>query len=228
MDIKFFDSLFEGDSCNGVKLGMGLTGGDFWPRVAGCQNLYRGGSIRTVDFSDVLLVTDAEQGPVSFVPLNAHEAGEVCFYVLRRANGCGYEERTLGAAVKAAFDNDGDLIASGCNRVFGVFVEQVGGFKYRLVWYYCPIDQGATLDHFDVYSDGGSGEIDYETVVAAVDYIGAGFYSYESDLSAGESMLFSIRAVSTDGSSDGFAGEIEIQVSDLAPQDVRILRVKAV
>ena len=228
MDIKFFDSLFEGDSCNGVKLGMGLTGGDFWPRVAGCQNLYRGGSIRSVDFSEVLLVTDAEQGFVSCVPLNGHQAGEVYFYVLRRVNGCGYEEQTLGAAVKAVFDNAGDLISAGCNRVFGFFVEQVAGSKYRLVWYYCPIGQGATCDHFDVYGDGGSGEIDYETVVAAVDYIGAGFYSYESDLSAGESMLFSIRAVSIDGGSDGFAGEIEIQVSDSAPQAVGILRVKAV
>ena len=35
MDTKFFDSLYEGDSANGFKLCMGLTGGDFWARASG-------------------------------------------------------------------------------------------------------------------------------------------------------------------------------------------------
>ena len=57
MDVKFFDSLFEGDSANGVKLCMGLTGGDFWPQIMGCQIIYRGNSIEDIDFENVLAVT---------------------------------------------------------------------------------------------------------------------------------------------------------------------------
>ena len=60
MDAKFFDSLFDGDSPNGIKLCMGITGGDFWAREAGCQNLYRGASIDVIDFDTVEQIVKSE------------------------------------------------------------------------------------------------------------------------------------------------------------------------
>ncbi len=51
MEAKFFSGLFEGDCVNGIKLGMGLTSGDFWPRVNGCLDLYRGESAYDIDFA---------------------------------------------------------------------------------------------------------------------------------------------------------------------------------
>ena len=94
MDAKFFDSLYEGDSPNGVKLGMGLTGGDFWPRVADCSVLYRGSSMEGIDFASLLAVAEAEASeisPPSYVP---HNSGSIYFYVVSRANNCGCEEQT--------------------------------------------------------------------------------------------------------------------------------------
>jgi len=51
MDHAFFNSLFEGDSSNGRKLCMGLTGGDFWARITGCQNLYRGDTALEINYT---------------------------------------------------------------------------------------------------------------------------------------------------------------------------------
>jgi hypothetical protein len=64
MEAKFFDSLYEGDSPHGIKLGMGLTGGDFWPRIAGCQVLYRGHGIDRIDFSNTRLIFMLFVGPI--------------------------------------------------------------------------------------------------------------------------------------------------------------------
>jgi len=75
MDAKFFDSLYEGDSANGVKLGMGLTGGDFWPRVGGCQNLYRGQDGSTIDFENILAVTEIEEESITVPGFAGHQAG---------------------------------------------------------------------------------------------------------------------------------------------------------
>ena len=57
MDVKFFDSLSEGDSANGVKLCKGLTSGDFWAQIAGCQIIYRGQNVEDADFENILAVT---------------------------------------------------------------------------------------------------------------------------------------------------------------------------
>ena len=89
MDAKFFDGLYEGDSPNGVKLGMGLTGGDFWSRVEGCRNLYRGEGPFDLDFERLVAVGDIDASQI--VSDAAHEAGSVYYYVLRDVNGCGDE-----------------------------------------------------------------------------------------------------------------------------------------
>ncbi|GAF84803.1 unnamed protein product, partial [marine sediment metagenome] len=141
MESKFFDSLYEGDSPNGVKLGMGLTCGDFWPRVAGCSVLYRGSSMEVIDFVNLLAVAEAETSeisPPSYVP---HNSGSIYFYIIRRVNNCGYEEHTLAAAVKVSIDASGELAEPQPNNVFETRAEQVDGNKIRLVWYYCPIEQ---------------------------------------------------------------------------------------
>ena len=112
MDTKFFDGIYGGDSANGAKLGMGLTGGDFWPRVEGCCLLYRGLGMERIDFSRILAVagTDAIQiGPPAYV---SHNSNTEYFYILRKANHCGDEEKALGAAAKVAIDADGELADS--------------------------------------------------------------------------------------------------------------------
>ena len=216
MDGKFFNSLFEGDSANGVKLGMGLTGGDFWPRPAGCQNLYRGESINTVDFDNLIAVVDADEGSV--VSNASHQAGENYLYVLRRANCCGDEDKSLTAAVKTTFDGEGDLEGPFCNRAFGLKICQLEGLKAKLLWFYCSINQTQVPDCFNVYGDGGSGQIDYENAIASVDYSGPRCYEFQTGVLSEGRHMYCVRAVSESGSEEDFSGVVKIQISASLPQ----------
>jgi len=228
MEAKFFDSLYEGDSPNGVKLGMGLTGGDFWPRITGCQVLYRGPSLDKIDFSNVLAVAEAEASeiwPPSYVP---HSSGSTYFYVVRRANNCGCQEHTLAAAVKVSIDASGNLAEPQPNNIFEARAKQVDGNKIQLVWYYCPIEQQSPPACFKVYYDAGTGQINYENPIATICYAGRRFYSYQSNtLDAGE-YLFCIRAEDAAGVENASLAEISIQLDTISPGAVNILSAETI
>jgi len=226
MDAKFFDSLFEGDSANGVKLGLGLTGGDFWSRLAGCQNLYRGPNAYDVDFDTILATDDINEVSVTVPNFAGHEALSSYVYVLRRANICGDEEHTSAAAVKVAFDDEGNFIEPGCNDIFTLTARQVAGPKVRLMWYYCPIGQGATCDSFSIYWDNGTGEIDYETALGSVDYAGPRYYSFETDVFGEDSYKFCVRGLMENGEENDDLGIVRIQIRDVASDGINILRAQ--
>jgi hypothetical protein len=221
MEVKFFDSLFGGDSVGGVKLCMGLGGGDFWIRVAGCQNLYWGASIDTVDFETVLAVSDADEDFISPQQV-IHIANTVYYYVLRRVNCCGEEERSLNASVKVVFDGNSDLVANGCNGIFDVKVQQVAGPRVVLVWYYCPAGQEQVCGGFEVYDDNGSGVIDYNNAIETIDYIGQRFYTFESSVLSGGQYQFCIKVVS------GSERVVVVDVDDSVPQQVGVLQAQAI
>jgi hypothetical protein len=106
MEAKFFDSLFGGDSANGVKLCMGVTEGDFWARPESVQLLYKGQD-DNVDFGRIAASSNIDNDSIEVAsgqPLTRW------LYILRRANCCGIEEKTLSAAVRAEFDSLGNLI----------------------------------------------------------------------------------------------------------------------
>jgi len=228
MDAKFFDSLYEGDSSNGARLGMGLTGGDFWPRTAGCSLLYRGTAMNLIYFTNILAVSGAEASeisPPSYVP---HNNGSVYFYVLRRANNCGCEEQTLAAAVKVSIDDSGELAEPQPNSVFETGAQQVDGSKVQLVWYYCPIEQQSPPAFFNVYYDAGTGQIDYENPIATISHVGRMFYSYKScPLDTGK-YLFAIRVEDSAGMENASLARIKIELNTASPSAINILSVKAV
>ena len=228
MDAKFFDSLYEGGSPNGVKLGMGLTGGDFWPRVAGCSMLYRGSGMDLIDFTNILAVSEVEASEISPPIYVSHDNGSICFYVVRRANNCGREESTLAAAVKISIDVSGELAQPQPNNVFEIRVEQVGGNKIWLVWYYCPIEQQSPPVCFKVYYDVGTGQIDYENPIATSSYAGRRFYSYRSDVLGGDKYLFAIRAEDAAGTENISLSQIEVHLDTANPGAINILSAKVV
>lgn len=228
MDAKFFDSLYEGGSPKGVKLGMGLTGGDFWSRVAGCSMLYRGSGMDLIDFSNILAVSDAEASEISPPTYVSHESGSIYFYVIRRANNYGREEHTLSAAVKVSMDSNGELAEPLPNNVFETRAEQVDGNKIWLVWYYCPIEQQSPPVCFKVYYDAGTGQIDYESPIAAISYYGRRFYNYLSDVLDGGKYLFAIRAEGAAGTENNSLYSIEVHFGTTSPSGINILNAKTV
>ena len=222
------EALFTGMTARAFKLGTVLTLGWFWQRVAGCSLLYRGGSMETIDFANILAVANAgayEISPPSYVQ---HNSSETYFYVVRRVNNCGYQERTLSAAVKVSIDADGDLVEPQPNSIFSATAEQIDRNKVQLVWYYCPIGQKSPPACFSVYYDNGTGQIDYENSIAEIDYIGRAFYSYQSNTLNGDRYLFAIRAKDYSGIEKDSSAQLEVQLDTTTPDVVDILSIDTV
>ena len=228
MDAKFLDGLYEGDSPKGMRLGMGLTGGDFWPRVEGCSVLYRGSSMILIDFTNILAVADAEASEISPPIYVSHDSGSIYFYVVRRFNHCGYEEHTLVAAVKVSIDTDGELAEPQPNNIFETRAAQVDGNKVQLVWYYCPIKQQSPPTCFNVYYDSGAGQVDYENQIGTIRYAGRKFYSYISDCLDAGKYFFAIRAEDASGIENASLALIRIDVYGERPAQINIIDARAV
>jgi hypothetical protein len=222
------DALFTGMTGNVFKLGTVLTRGWFWARVAGCCVLYRGESMEEIDFVNVLAVVDSDAPAISPPGYVQHNAGSTCFYVVRRVNSCGCQERTLSVAVKISIDTEGDLAKPQPNRILEVKAEQMGGHRVRLVWFYCPLDQESPPARFKIYGDNGTGQIDYENPVASVSYTGGKYYSYDTDsLNPGE-YLFCVKAEDTAGTEGCSSTRVRVQIYTAGPDAVDILSVEAI
>lgn len=228
MDAKFFDGLYGGDSPNGVRLGMGLTGGDFWPRVAGCSVLYRGFDMNLIDFTNILAVSEAESSEISPPNYVPHDSGSMYFYVIRRANNCGCEEQTLAAAVKVSIDASGGLAQPQPNNIFETRAAPVDGNRVQIVWYYCPIEQQSPPACFNVYYDAGTGQIDYENPVTTISYAGRMFYSYTSDALEAGKYLFAIRTEDAVGTENTSLALIRVELYSGSPAEINILSAKAI
>ncbi len=228
MDSKFFDSLYEGDSAKGVKLGMGLTSGDFWARPTGCQTLYRGNSMETMDFLKILTVDEVDASQISPPDYVTHEASTTYFYVVHRVNNCGSEEQGLAAAVKVVIDANGDLAAAEPNDIFLVKAGQVEGSKVKLIWFYSPLEQESKPVCFNIYYDSGTGQVDYQNAIAAIAYAGRKFYSYQTNTLQAGRYLFVVRAEDTDGMDDGSFAGVRVGVIADSPAAIDILSAQAV
>lgn len=228
MDSKFFDSLYEGDSANGIKLGMGLTNGDFWARPAGCQMLYRGNSMETIDFDNILAVDEVDASQISPPDYVTHEASTTYFYVVHRVNNCGNEEQSLAAAVKVVIDANGDLAAAEPNDIFLVKAGQVEGSKVKLIWFYNPLEQESKPVCFKIYYDSGTGQVDYQNAIATITYAGRKFYSYQTNTLQAGRYLFTIRAKDASGIEDSSLAKLVIQITISSPKPIDILSAKAI
>lgn len=217
------DALFNGMTANAFKLGITLTLGWFWTRVAGCTALYRGPSVEQIDFTNILTVIEqdaCEISPPSYIP---HNPSSTYFYVVRRFNNCGYQEQSLTAAVGVTIDSNGDLAKPQPNKVFAAKAEQVDGNKIRLVWFYCPIEQQTPPVCFSVYHDGRTGYIDYDNPIATIDYQGRKFYNYQTGQLNPGRYLFAIRAKDADGIENSTLAQLSIQIDNANPEPSEIL-----
>jgi hypothetical protein len=229
MDSKFCTGLFEGDNANGVRLSMGLTGGDFWARVGGCRNAYRGdsgGGADEIDFTKVLAVCDIESSEIGISGV-VHEADKSYLYAVRSVNCAGIEEQSLGVLERISFDAEGAIIAKTCNSVLDVTVEQVRESKARISWRYCPINEQVECTGFCVYSNGGSGEVDFVNAISSVKYTRKGVFSFESDKLVPGKWRFCVGAVSALGY-ERMSPEIVIEIDAGIVSGVGVIETKVI
>ncbi len=204
MEKDFYrDALLEGMTSNSFKLGTVLSLGWFWMRVDGCSVLYRGDDMDAIDFVDVLSVSEIDAEQMNVPSYVGHENDSIYFYVVRRVNSCGNQEQTLLASVRVAIDSIGDLVEPHPNNLFAAKAKQIYGNKIELSWYYCPLAQESEAESFVIYSDGGSGAIDFENSVATVDYAGRRFYSYTSGILNTGRYLFCVKVEDESGQASG-------------------------
>ncbi len=222
------ESLFNGQTSNGFKLGTVLSLGWFWTRFGGCSVLYRGASMELIDFENILAVGEQSASSISPPGYVEHSSSSTYYYVVRRANKCGCQEHTLSAAVKVSIDADGELAQPKPNSVFGSLVREMAGSKIQLLWFYCPLGQQSAPACFKIYYDGGSGQIDYENSIAAIDYTGRKFYSYQSNTLDAGTYLFAIRVEDANGIENESLAGIRIELSVTGPDAIDILSSKAV
>ena len=222
------EALFNGMTANAFKLGTTLSLGWFWVRVAGCSVLYRGPSMERIDFTNILTVAEqnaSEISPPSYIP---HNSSSTYFYVIRRFSNCGYQELTLTAAAKVSIDANGELKKPQPSSIFSSKAEQVDGNKIQLVWFYCPLEQKSQPVCFNVYYDGGMGQIDYENPLAKISYEGRRFYSYQSGALGAGGYLFTIRAEDADGVENSSSAQLKIQLDTTNPDAIDILSTETV
>jgi len=216
------EALFNGMTANAFKLGTILSLGWFWARIAACSVLYRGPSMEGIDFTNMLTVAEQNASVISPPTYLPHSSSSTYFYVIRRFNHCGYQEHTITAAVKVSLDASGELEKPQPNKIFNSTAEQVSGSKIRLVWFYCPIEQNSQPVCFNVYYDGGTGQIDYENPLAKISYQGKKFHSYQSDTLEVGKYLFAIRAEDAGGIEDNSLAQLCVQLNaaNLDPIDI--------
>jgi len=222
------EALFNGMTANAYKLGTTLSLGWFWIRVAGCSVLYRGLSMELIDFTNILTVVEqnaCEISPPIYLP---HNCSSTYFYVIRRFSNCGYQEHTLTAAAKVSIDAGGELKKPQPNNIFSSRAEQVDGNKIQLVWFYCPLEQKSQPERFNVYYDGGTGQIDYETPLVKINYDGRRFYSYQTGALSAGGYLFTIRAEDANGIENGSLAQLKIQLDTTSPDAIDILSTETI
>ncbi len=220
------EALFAGQTAAGYKLGTVLFQGWFWSRPNGCCLLYRGAGMDCVDFDDVLAVVDGDASEVTVPDYVPHESEMTYFYVLRRANCFGQIERTLSAAAKVAIDSAGALAADRPNSAFEVCVERTDTGGIRLMWWYSPVGQAARPVCFNVYGDGGTGQVDYDNALAVIGYEGRRFYSFESDAFGAGRYLFAVRAEDAGGVGDGSAVQVGVELVGGPAEGIEIMDVR--
>lgn len=220
---SFSDALFNGMTARAFKLGTALSLGRFWMRTAGCSALYRGLSVEQIDFTDLLTVAQQDAdviSPPSYLP---HNSNSTYFYVIRRFNSCGYQEKTLAAAAKISIGADGEQQDPQPNRVFTSRVEPAGDNGIRLIWFYCPLEQKSPPVRFNVYYDNRTDRIDYQTPLASVNYQGRKFYSYRSGALTAGRYLFAIRAEDANGKESRSAAQLGVRLNAASLDPLKIL-----
>jgi len=217
------EALFNGMTANAFKLATVLTNGWFWMRRTGCSALYRGPGVERIDFANILTV--AEQDAVSISPPDhiPHNSNLTYFYVVHRFNNCGYQERTLAAAVKVSIDAEGNLVEQKPNNIFAWRLDQVHGNKIQLIWFYCGLEQESKPESFRIYYDSGTGLVDYENPIATINYQGRKFYTYQSDALAAGRYLFAAKAENADGIEDNSLARLAVQLNVTKPDAIDIL-----
>jgi hypothetical protein len=220
--------LFNCVSANAFKLGAVLTGGWFWVRGRGCSAVYQGADMKQIDFTNILAIAAQDACEIRPPGYLLHNSNSTYFYVVRRYNNCGYREYTMRAAVKVSIGAGGALAKPQPNNIFCSKTEQTDGDKIRLVWFYCPLEQKSKPARFKVYWDGRTGQVNYDNLIATINYEGRKYYNYETGALEAGRYLFAIRAEDASGVENNSLARSRIDLHTNSPEPITILSAETI
>ena len=192
-----------GATATAFKLGMTVTRGWFWMRRRSCSVIYRGRSAMDVDLARPVAVVPCESDASNrdceiTISNSSHLPGSTTWYVVRRFNSSGREDRTAHAAAVVRMGADSRLAAPMPNEPVDLKAELITGGSIELSWFYCPLDQQAAPGAFRVYGDHGTGQMDWDGALGVLAYAGRRFYRWQTQ-PPDASRRFAIRAVTVAG-----------------------------
>lgn len=199
--LAHYDPLHRGLTPRGIANGLCATGGFTFPRIRGGYNLYR--SVTGVPLTNTPPVgaAGADATTVRTFPWISHQADSCYVYRLTSLNGGGAENVCDEIVCVACFDAEGRWVGLRPNAVSDLRLNLLADGRFEVAWSYSREGEQVEPAYFEVFHDGGSGEVDFDTVVGTVAYRrGRVHYAHVSEPFAHDARVrWAVRAVSAEG-----------------------------
>lgn len=204
--LTHYDPIHLGWTPRGIANAVCATSGWSFPRVGGGYNLYRGSPTETqINYADPVGAAGPHARSVANFAWRPHTAATEYWYALKAIGGGGVESGPSSPPVRVAFDGLGALIGARSNSPSGLSAQPAAEGRFVLRWSYSPLGEAAVPLEFRVYSDGGSGVVNYSVPVGTVPYkFHQTHFTLTTDVHAhGARRRWAVRAVSGEGEHDG-------------------------
>ncbi len=210
--LAHYDSIHRGYTPRGMANAVCATNGWTFPRINGGYNLYRGTpAAPDIDYAFPVGAAGPAAETVTNFAWRPHAADTEYFYVLRAVGGGGVESPSSAPPVSVVFDAAGGFLGGRPNSPMALTVTLASGGRFVPRWSYSDVGEEASPTQFRVYTDGGTGTIDYDHAVGQIAFrTGQVHFSHTSDAHVhGARRRWGVRAVTDAGRHDG--NEIRVQ-----------------
>ncbi len=202
--LTHYDPVHRGWTPAGIASGVCASNGFFFPRIRGGYNLRREiGSVPQAG-SRIVGAAGFDAAQIRTFPWVSHAANATYTYRVTVINGGGVEEWAEETVSITGFDASGNWVGARPNPPGDLRVIPLAGGKFLLQWTYTREGEQAEPAAFRVYHDGGSGSVDYNTIIASVAYRRGRFhYMYTSiAFTHGTRVRWAVRAASAAGAEE--------------------------
>jgi len=227
--LEHYDSVHRGWTPRGIANAVCSTCGFGFPRIRGGYNLYRSAGGVPEAGRVPVGAAGADAGVVRTFPWVTHAAGTTYVYRLTSLNGGGAENIEDEVLCRVAFDAAGGWVGLRPNAVSDLRVTSLSGGRFEVVFCYMREGEQAEPVRFDVYCDGGTGEVDFGSAVGSVGYQrGRLHYTYVSEAFAHDTPVrWSVKAVSAAGVASEACGVVTGRAAAQAPPADPVVFVEA-
>ncbi len=168
--LAHYDPIHRGWTPRGIATGLCTTNGFFFPRVRGGYHLRRAtGAIPSMDAA-IVGAGAAGETTIREFPWVTRTPGAVYVYRLNAIGAGGVEEAGTDNLATVEFDAAGNWVGARPTGPANLRVRPLAGGRFELRWTYSEPNTAAAGEaiEFRVFSDGGTGTMDYVTAVATI------------------------------------------------------------